>query len=104
MSVAVKTRMSGTPIYTIVAYSSGFIVAGSEGRMSVYEKNDSREKGEDKELYHHFKTFKSPEGHDIVSLSMSPSEEFLAAFFASNQVRLSLPETDDNVPEPTTPC
>lgn len=26
----VKTRMSGTPIYTIVAYSSGFIVAGSE--------------------------------------------------------------------------
>ena len=56
--------------------------------MSVYEKNDAREKGEEKDLYHHFKTFKSPEGHDIVSLSISPAEENLATFFSSNQVAI----------------
>eukprot|EP00282_Hemiselmis_andersenii_P016281 CAMPEP_0114178544 /NCGR_PEP_ID=MMETSP0043_2-20121206/38603_1 /TAXON_ID=464988 /ORGANISM="Hemiselmis andersenii, Strain CCMP644" /LENGTH=568 /DNA_ID=CAMNT_0001276969 /DNA_START=30 /DNA_END=1733 /DNA_ORIENTATION=- len=84
----VKTRMSGTSIHTVVAYSSGFIVAGSEGRMSVYEKNDAREKGEDKEPYHHFKTFKSPDSQDIISISISHAEETLAAFFVSNQVAL----------------
>jgi len=84
----VKTRFSGTPIHTLVAYSSGFIIAGSEGRMSVYEKNDARDKGDDKEPYHHFKTFKSPEAHNIVSLSISPAEEHLGAFFSSNQVAI----------------
>ena len=40
----VKTRFSGTPIHSIINYTSGFIVAGPDGRMSVYEKNDTREK------------------------------------------------------------
>jgi len=56
--------------------------------MSVYEKNDTREKGEDKEPYHHFKTFKGNESSDIVSISVSAQEETLAAFFNSNQVAM----------------
>ena len=31
-------------IAAVAAYSSGFLVAGSEGRLSVYEKNEAREK------------------------------------------------------------
>ena len=84
----IKTRFSGTPINSIINYSSGFIVSGSDGRMSVYEKNDTREKGEDKEPYHHFKTFKGNESSDIVSISVSAQEETLAAFFNSNQVAM----------------
>jgi len=84
----VKTRFAGTPINSIINYTSGFIVAGSEGRMSVYEKNDTREKGDDKEPYHHFKTFKGSEQSDIVGLSISTQEETLAAFFSSNQVAM----------------
>lgn len=84
----VKSRLSGSRIHSIATYSSGFIIAGSEGRMSVYEKSDTREKGDDKEPYHHFKTFKSTDSHDIVGLSVSPAEENLAVFFSSNQVAL----------------
>lgn len=88
LRATIKTRLSGTPINTIINYSSGFIVAGTEGRMSVYEKNDTREKGDDKDPYHHFKTFKGSESTDIVSLSISAQEETLAAFFSSNQVAM----------------
>uniref|UniRef100_A0A7S4PPE0 Uncharacterized protein n=1 Tax=Guillardia theta TaxID=55529 RepID=A0A7S4PPE0_GUITH len=82
----VKTRLSGSPINSLSVYSSGFIIGGTEGRMSVYEKNDAREKGEDKDPYHHFKTFRSNEHVEILSVSVSPQEETLAAFFSNNQV------------------
>ena len=55
--------------------------------MSVYEKNDAKDRSEDRELYHHFKTFKTSDSlGEITSLSLSPGEENLAVFFSSNQV------------------
>ncbi|KAJ1478335.1 WD40-repeat-containing domain protein [Baffinella frigidus] len=85
----IKSRLSGETINTIACYSSGFIIAGSEARMSVYEKNDAKDRSEDRELYHHFKTFKTSDSlGEINSLSLSPGEENLAVFFSSNQVAI----------------
>ena len=88
LRATVSTRLKGSPINSIINYSSGFIVAGSEGRMCVYEKNATREKSDDKEPYHHFKTFRGAVTSDIVCLSISAQEETLAAFFSSNQVAM----------------
>ena len=83
----IKSRLAGETINTIAVYSSGFIIAGSGTIVSVYEKNDAKDRAEERELYHHFKTFKSADSlGEVTSLSLAPGEENLAVLFSSNQV------------------
>ncbi len=76
----------GLPAYSIISHSSGFIVGGTGGRLSVFEKSDTKDKTEDKELYHPFKSFRCSMGSDIAAISLSPAEESIACFFNNNQV------------------
>lgn len=86
---AINTK--ALPVYTIISYSKGFICGCAQNLLRIFEKADDPQ-----DYYTHTKTFVVEKTMaSVKSLSVNPSEDYLACVLSNNQsYLLGLSNTD----------
>mmetsp|Transcript_38583 Transcript_38583/g.62503 ORF Transcript_38583/g.62503 Transcript_38583/m.62503 type:complete len:1299 (+) Transcript_38583:248-4144(+) len=91
---------AGNQLLTLVPIARGFLVAGTSGLISIFDKTDQKLRVssgsmDGRDLYVQSKTLHTNLGPTITSLAVSPSEEVLTACLSNNQVaHMSLANVD----------
>eukprot|EP01063_Lacrimia_lanifica_P011834 TRINITY_DN18521_c0_g1_i1.p1 TRINITY_DN18521_c0_g1~~TRINITY_DN18521_c0_g1_i1.p1 ORF type:complete len:1407 (+),score=628.12 TRINITY_DN18521_c0_g1_i1:629-4222(+) len=69
---------NGHPVHCVVVVSRGFLCAGEDGQMGLFERTY------DANLYNPYRAFRTPEGTPITFMSVAPNEETVVLSCSDN--------------------